>query len=337
MFERSNQKLFITFLGASAFFIAGCAAFFSVRGISLLFSGSMISVGIMASSLEVGKLMAASFLYRQWDVLKIFMKIYLSIAVFLLIVITSLGVYGYLSDAFDKTMSRVTLYETNIVQIEKQVVTYNKEIEKLESSANVVDDKANDSIERYQKIYDDYVADQRKRQDSLRAQLKALDDAVSQIENSKGGLFSNKSGKLKALKEQQALERVSIAQSLTEIDGKLAGEYKRFLDKVENLRETTEAVPDNVEDVNMIYSKIRDKEQEILELRGDIVNTDIGSFKFIARSLDTDLEDVVKWFILVICLVFDPLAVVLVVGLNMMIGQKLNRLYTDTSESQKKK
>lgn len=337
MFERANQKLFILFLGASAFFIAGCAAFFSVRGIALLFSGSMLSVGIMASSLEVGKLMAASFLYRQWDVLKIFMKLYLSLAVFLLIGITSLGVYGYLSDAFDKTMSRVALYETNIVQIEKQIVTYNKEIEKLESSANVVDDKANDSIERFQKIYDDYVTDQRKRQDSLRAQLKAMDDAVSEIENSKGGLFSNKSGKLKALKEQQAPERAAIAQSLTEIDENLAGEYKKFLDKVEKLRETTEAVPDNVVDVNMIYSNIRDKEQEILGLRENIVNTDIGSFKFIARSFDTDLEDVVKWFILIICLVFDPLAVVLVVGLNMMIGQKINRLYSDPAPIQKKK
>ena len=234
-------------------------------------------------------------------------------------------------------MSRVALYETNIVQIEKQIVTYNKEIEKLESSANVVDDKANDSIERFQKIYDDYVADQRKRQDSLRAQLKAMDDAVSEIENSKGGLFSNKSGKLKALKEQQAPERSAIAQSLTEIDGNLAGEYKKFLDKVEKLRETTEAVPDNVVDVNMIYSNIRDKEQEILGLREDIVNTDIGSFKFIARSFDTDLEDVVKWFILIICLVFDPLAVVLVVGLNMMIGQKINRLYSDPAPIQKKK
>ena len=61
-------------LAMTATFIAGCAAFFSVRGISLLFAGSMIPVAIMASSLEVGKLMAASFLYRQWKRLKLLMK-----------------------------------------------------------------------------------------------------------------------------------------------------------------------------------------------------------------------------------------------------------------------
>ena len=113
-----------------------------------------------------------------------------------------------------------------------------------------------------------------------------------------------------------------INQNLTEIDGNIDAEYKKFLLKVEKLRETTEQVPDNVDDVNNIYVKIREGEQEILTLRENIRDTDIGSFKFIARSFDMELEDVVKWFIFVICVVFDPLAVVLVVGLNMMIADK---------------
>lgn len=323
MLEQTNQKLFLSFLTLSALFIAGCAAFFSVRGISLLFAGSMFSVAIMASSLEIGKLMAASFVYRQWNKMKIIMKFYLCVAVVLLIGITSLGVYGFLSDAFDKTMTKVALYETNIEQVEKQIGTYQKEIVKIESAADVVDEKANDSIAQYQKIYDDYVNDQRKRQDSLRSQIKDMDDAVTALENSKGGLFSNKSSKLKALKEQQAQSRLDIGTTLQTIDKSIDEEYKKFLSKVETLRNTTEQVPDNVQDVNSIYSKIRDKEQEILKLREDIRNTDIGSFRFIARSFDMELEDVVKWFILVICIVFDPLAVVLVVGINMMIADRL--------------
>lgn len=310
-------------LGTSALFIAACAAFFSVRGISLLFAGSMIPVAIMASSLEIGKLMAASFLHRQWHKLKIMMKMYLSIAVIGLIGITSLGVYGYLSDAFDQTMSKVKLYETNITQIEKQIVTYNKEINKIESAADVVDTKASESIQQYQKIYDDFVQDQRARQESLRAQVKQMDELVMAIEQGPGGLFSNKKTKLRELKEQQAPAREQIEESLSEIDNKIATEYDKFTGKVERLRDATEQVPDNVVDVNMIYTKIRDKEQEILGLRQDIRDTDIGSFKFIARSFDLELEQVVKWFILIICLVFDPLAVVLVVGLNMMIMDRL--------------
>ena len=322
MLEQANQKLFIFMLACSAFFIAACAAFFSVRGISLLFAGSMIPVAVMATSLEVGKLMAASFLYRQWKRCRILMKLYLSVAVVFLIGITSLGVYGYLSDAFDKTMTQVGLYETNITQLEKQNITYEKEIAKIEGAANTIDQKATESIEQYQKIYDDYVGDQRVRQTRLIAQMKLLDDAVGSIESEKGGFFSDKSSRLKKLKEFQVPERDMINQNLTEIDGNIDAEYKKFLLKVEKLRETTEQVPDNVDDVNNIYVKIREGEQEILTLRENIRDTDIGSFKFIARSFDMELEDVVKWFIFVICVVFDPLAVVLVVGLNMMIADK---------------
>ena len=334
MLERANQKLFITSLTISAVFIAGCAAFFSVRGISLLFAGSMLSVAIMATSLEIGKLMAASFVYRQWNYMKMVMKLYLCTAVVLLIGITSLGVYGFLSDAFDKTMTQVELYEANIVQIDKQNLTYTKEIEKIENAANVVDQKANDSIVQFQKIYDDYVKDQRDRQDNLREQLKQMDQAVTSIENSPGGLFSNKSGKLKALREEQKNSREEINQTLGVIDTAIQQEYSKFLSKVETLRETTDKVPDNVTDVNTIYSKIRGNEQEIQELRSKIRDTDIGSFKFIARSFDMELDDVVKWFILIICLVFDPLAVVMVVGINMMIA---DRLVTRDPVSVKKK
>ena len=332
MLEHANQKLFIAFLGFSALFIAGCAAFFSVRGISLLFAGSMIPVAIMATSLEIGKLMTASFLYRQWSRCKFLMKFYLSLATVLLIGITSLGVYGYLSDAFDKTMTQVSLYESNIAQLEKQNQTYEKEIAKIEGAANSIDNKANESIERYQKIYDDYVAGQRARQDSLRDRLKKLDDSVAAIEAEKGGFFSDKTTRLKKLKEFQVPERTSIDASLAEIDGNIDVEYKKFLTKVEKLRETTEQVPDNVEDVNSIYVKIREGEQEILTLRESIRDTDIGSFKFIARSFDVELEDVVKWFIMIICAVFDPLAVVLIVALNMMIAGNWEKVKKVDSE-----
>ena len=319
-FEHStNQVMFVYFLAFSALFIAGCAAYFSVRGIALLFAGSMIPVAIMASSLELGKLMTASFLYRKWKKCNIVMKTYLTAAVIFLIGITTLGIFGYLSDAFDKTMTKVTLLESEIVQIEKQIVTHEKEIMKIESSADVINVKANDSIVQYQKIYDDYVNDQRTRQDSLRLQLKTLDTAIADIESSKGGLFSNKTGKLKLLRESQQPDRAAISASLLEVDKNIDGEYKRFIDKVEKLRETTEQVPDNVDDVNIIYSKIRELDQGIANRQDDIRNTDIGSFKFISRSFDIPLEVIVKWFILLICIVFDPLAVVLIIGLNMML------------------
>ena len=80
-------------LGLSALFIAGCAAFFSVFGIAKLFSGAFLSVVIMASSLEIGKLVTASFLYRYWDKINLLQKVYMAAATIMLIFIIFLVVF----------------------------------------------------------------------------------------------------------------------------------------------------------------------------------------------------------------------------------------------------
>ena len=77
--------------------IAGCAAYFSVYGIGLLFSGATIAVMIMASSLELGKLVTTSWLFRYWNKANILMRVYMIFAVFALMGITSLGIFGFLT------------------------------------------------------------------------------------------------------------------------------------------------------------------------------------------------------------------------------------------------
>ena len=89
--------LFIAILFLTTLSIAGTAAFFSVYGLAQLFQGMAIPVMIMGGSLEAGKLVAASFLYRYWYKLGWVLKTYLSIAIFLLMVITSVGIFGMLS------------------------------------------------------------------------------------------------------------------------------------------------------------------------------------------------------------------------------------------------
>ena len=98
MFEQS--KSFSKLVGLSALLIAGSAAFFSVFGLSKLFAGAQLAVIIMAGSLEFGKLVAASFLYRYWDKINLPHKAYMSIAVVTLILITSAGIFGFLSNAY---------------------------------------------------------------------------------------------------------------------------------------------------------------------------------------------------------------------------------------------
>ena len=133
------MKLFTYLIGVSALFIAGCAAYFSVRGIALTFgavSAFTIPIIIMASSLEFGKLMAASFLYRHWNVCNKVLRTYLMVAVGVLICITSAGIYGYLSQAFEETVSQVAGYERKIASLRAQQQQYDREIVSYQNVAD---------------------------------------------------------------------------------------------------------------------------------------------------------------------------------------------------------
>ena len=98
MFESS--KSFHKLVGFSALSIAGSAAFFSVFGLSKLFAGAQFAVILMAGSLEFGKLVAASFLYRYWQTLNALHRTYMTTATVILVLITSAGIFGFLSNAY---------------------------------------------------------------------------------------------------------------------------------------------------------------------------------------------------------------------------------------------
>ena len=122
MKDRIIDKLigFERLLGVTAIVIALVAAFFSVYGIATLFAGAFTLTAIMASALEVGKLVAVTFLYRYWNRTRGFLKTYLSIATFVLMLITSIGIFGYLSAAYQKSAIEFKAGQDNITLIEEQ-------------------------------------------------------------------------------------------------------------------------------------------------------------------------------------------------------------------------
>jgi hypothetical protein len=112
---------FRTFLlGVSALFVAFNAAFFSVSGLSKLFAGAAFSVIIMASSLELAKLITAGYLYNYWQKINKSFRIYLSIAVLILILITSLGIYGFLTSAFQDTFNQYSIKEKQLAFLQQK-------------------------------------------------------------------------------------------------------------------------------------------------------------------------------------------------------------------------
>ena len=117
--ERS--KHLTKFVGISALLVAGSAAFFSVFGLSNLFAGAKLSVVVMAGSLEFGKLVAASFLYRFWDNINRLLKIYLVTGVIILVGITSAGIFGYLSNAYQGATVNFEKQSTELLALEDRL------------------------------------------------------------------------------------------------------------------------------------------------------------------------------------------------------------------------
>jgi len=107
-------NLFPYIVAISALFVSASAAFYSVYGLSNLFAGASTAVIIMASSLEFAKLVTASALYQYWDRVNIFLKSYLSIAMVVLVGITSAGIYGFLSGAYQETSAKEAITSTEI-------------------------------------------------------------------------------------------------------------------------------------------------------------------------------------------------------------------------------
>ena len=139
------MKLRTLLLGLSALFIAFNAAFFSVTGLAKLFAGASLSVILMASSLELAKLIVAGYLYNYWEKINKGFRIYLLGATFVLVLITSLGIYGFLTAAFQdtfKTYSVTSKEKTFLQQKEKfwseDVLRYDKELERISENISTL-------------------------------------------------------------------------------------------------------------------------------------------------------------------------------------------------------
>ena len=143
MFDKIKKVTLPIIIALSALSVSGSAAFYSVYGLSKLFAGAQLQVMIMAGSLEVSKLVIASLLYQYWDKLNKVLRTYLTIAAFVLVVITSMGIYGFLSAAYQETYSTYTVSEKRIEFLEQKeaffsedVSRYDQELERISTTIN---------------------------------------------------------------------------------------------------------------------------------------------------------------------------------------------------------
>jgi len=278
--------MFKYILGFSAFALAACAAFFSIKGIALLFSASFLSVAIMAGSLELAKLASASYLYRHWKEINVILKNYMLSAVILLMGITSLGIFGFLSDAFQRNFSQYNLNISKAQALKSQQLFITSQVDFNKT-------KLRDLIE-LQKTY----------QSSLDSAVK---QDVTTTKTSDGGLFGG-----------QKTEKVT--------DSKLLDSRNKIVEgSQQNINSLFNQIQIVTTELSNLETKASQTAQEIMVLEADNAKGEIGTFKFVAEAFGLKIDTAVRIFIILIVIVFDPLAVCLVIAFN-SINKKFNSI-----------
>ena len=236
--------------------ISAVAIYYSVVGLAAIFSAAVIPIVIMGSALEVGKLVCASWLKDNWERAPRFMKYYMIVAVMVLMLITSMGIFGFLS--------------------------------KAHSDQSLVSGDVTSRIA----IYDEKIRTAKDNIDANRKALKQMDEAVDQVM----GRSSDEKGaeKAVAIRRAQQKERVRL-------QSEIAAEQK-----------TVAAIS---EERAPIAAEVRKVEAEV------------GPIKYIAKFIYGDngadenmLEKAVTWIIILIVIVFDPLAIIMLLAAQMTFG-----------------
>jgi prefoldin subunit 5 len=141
IFNKNN--IFVFLMSISTLILAGSAAYYSVFGLSSLFAGARFEVIILAGALEFSKLIVASYLHNNWRNAG-WMKYYLSLAVFVLMIITSAGIYGFLTSAYQKTSDDVTMMNKRISVVELKKERFNTQLTMLVSEKNQLSNSISD-------------------------------------------------------------------------------------------------------------------------------------------------------------------------------------------------
>ena len=133
MLKNIKKGMFPFLIAFSALSVSASAAFYSVYGLSKLFAGAQFQVIIMAGSLEFAKLVTASLLYQYWDTINKTLRTYLTVATIVLVLITSMGIYGFLSAAYQDTYSKLSIAENEVKFLENKKVFYEEDVARFDT------------------------------------------------------------------------------------------------------------------------------------------------------------------------------------------------------------
>ena len=378
----------------SALSISAVAIYYSIAGLVAIFAAAAIPIMIMGTALEIGKLVTAVWLHKYWSRAVWWLKTYLSIAVVVLMFITSMGIFGYLSKAHIEQTSASIESTEKIAQIDTEINRYNSiirkaenKIEQAENAGANKNDTIQDQIDREQKRIDTaydriqpLVKEQQNiiQQEIIRkdkkiepylaqvtnidADLQTLSDllnrrdreSIRRLQSIVGtrvdGTYGSRTAKqVENYRDGLIAKRESILQTIAQIEEKDSPIITAANEEIKRLRDIAEQeiadsnkvinklrseigsiAPDNNTEVieeNLLKIKKAQAEVEVLteekytiEAEYRKLEAEVGPIKYIAEFVygeeaDRDLlEEAVRWVIILIIFVFDPLAVLLLIA-----------------------
>jgi len=284
----------------TAFALSSAAIYFSVIGLVAIFSGAAVPIIFMGVTLEIAKLVTASWLYRNWHLAARYMKYYMSIAIFILMVITSMGVFGFLSKSHLQQGATSSNNTQQIQIINSQIKAEQDVIERQQDIIRRNSGAGGGAGERIAQ---------------LRERIKQLDREVEAYtsQGATSTIFNDKVAKGIELKKQQQSERDGIDREIKQL---------------------TTANQGNNSAAEAQIARSQQRIQQLINQRAPLQTTqitldaEIGPIKYIGElfvdlgmvdKVNTDMA--VRWIIVLIIIVFDPLAVLLLIAGQQSIRQ----------------
>ena len=352
---------YLAFIAAIA--IATVAAYYSIIGLTTIFAAAVMPIAIMGGVLEAGKLITASWLYNNRTRIPFLLKSYLIFAVIVLMFITSMGIFGFLSKAHieqtaesEENIALIQQLDKKLLRLNTTITNAESSIDKIENKDNTRNDEVNEQIateeERIEKVRDQYqslVDEQNEIIKNSGSQLKLLEEFIkdqnikalqslvgTKVDGNYGPGTSAKVNEFREKEQSRADEIIKDARDrVQELRQKELNEISKSNDVINRLRQSinTDGVDENdIARIKNLQNSIISSEEEIIKLNSEKFNleaeerkleAEVGPVKYIAElvySGEADraiLEDAVRWVIIIIIFVFDPLAVLLLIAANM--------------------
>jgi hypothetical protein len=357
----------------SALSISIIAAYFSIIGLATIFPGSMYAVIAMGSVLEIGKIIASIWLHKNWKSAPKLIKFYLFSAILILMGITSMGIFGFLSKSHieheqtaEKSKALVTQVENKIERQREYIQRQKDLISKKEEKSENLGGKTSENI----KLEQEKISQLTNQLDrdinidneilkSLNNKLSILDKDLNDLKNKSGGLFSSKKKDIESKILEQKIERENIAKKIKTAEDNISKQRAETSEIISSIRKRIQEyqslgfedpgdAESKVELFNMNISKALDEidtlEQEKFNYSDGTrqLEAEVGPIKYVAEFISDitgssfDISKAVRVVILILIFVFDPLAILLVLAAHISLSKRFPNIVIDEESYIKK-